>query len=354
MIHFFPRFSRDAAASPMGDALRALGVPHRIIASEVPQRYAHRLQLLVLGYPRLAWSALRTAVSSMYGKGPPPDAAVISSDVEALVFAFVRAMPSAAQPRLVFVPFIFTQRASASVNRARLLYYRFVMRRVSCAVCHSLLEVARYQEVFAGCGVHFVFVPWGGYVPSAAEIIAKVPAPPSDGLPRVVSAGKSGRDYPTLAKAVADLPCHLTIICNAAAPRGGGVASSQVEVLQDTFGVDYLARLMRADVVAVPLQVEDISAGQMVIIQAMALGRPLVVTRTPTIGDYLQHEDTALLVPRGDIPAMAAAIRCLLDDSEAAAALGRRAKARYAEMFSAEAHLQLLVEAVQRHCRIEA
>ena len=354
MIHFFPRFSRDAAASPMGDTLRALGVPHRIIASDVPQRYAYRLQLLMLGYPKLAWSALQTAVASMYGKGPPPDAAMISSDVEALVFAFVRAMPSAAQPRLVFVPFIFTQRASASVNRARLLYYRFVMRRVSCAICHSVLEVARYQKLFAGCGTQFVFVPWGGYVPSAAEIEAKAPAPPSDGVSRVVSAGRSGRDYPTLAKAVKDLPCRLTIICNAAASLDGVAASDKIDILQDTFGMDYLAWLMRADVVAVPLRVEDISAGQMVMIQAMALGRPLVVTRTPTVGDYLQHEDTALLVPRGDAPAMAAAIRRLLDDPEAAAALGRRAKARYAEMFNAEAHLHLLVDAAQRHCRIEA
>jgi len=199
-----------------------------------------------------------------------------------------------------------------------------------------------------------VFVPWGGYVPSAAEIAAEVPAPPGNGLPLVVSAGKSGRDYPTLARAVADLHCHLTIICNAAAPIDRVTSSDQVEVLQDTFGIDYLAWLMRADVVAIPLQVEDISAGQMVIIQAMALGRPLVVTQTPTIGDYLRHEDTALLVPRGDVPAMAAAIHRLLDDPATAAALGGRAKARYAEMFSAEAHLRLLVDAIQRDCRTKA
>lgn len=135
----------------MGKALRALGVPHRIIATDVPQAYAYQLQLLLLGYPRLAWSALQTAARSMFGSGPPPDAAVISSDIEALVFAFVRALPFAARPRLVFVPFIFTQRTSPAVNRARLAYYRFVMRRVSCAICHSALEVARYrQDVPAG------------------------------------------------------------------------------------------------------------------------------------------------------------------------------------------------------------
>jgi len=351
MIHFFPRFSRDAAASPMGNALRALGVPHRIIATDVPQAYAYRLQLLLLGYPRLAWSALQTAARSMFGGGPPPDAAVISSDIEALVFAFVRALPFAARPRLVFVPFIFTQRTSPAVNWARLAYYRFVMRRVSCAICHSALEVARYRQVFAGCGVQFVFVPWGGYVPSAAEIMDRAaPLPPGDGLPGVVAAGRSGRDYPTLAAATAAVPCRLTIICNERAALGGVVPSARVEVLTATFGVDYLARLLRADVVAVPLRVEDISAGQMVLIQAMALVRPLVVTRTPTIGDYLRDSETALLVPRGDAAAMATAIRRLLDDPAAAAAMGRRAQARYAETFSADAHLRALVEAVERHC----
>ena len=352
MIHFFPRFSKNAEDTPFGQSLQALGVPHRIIATHVSQNYTYRLQLLLLGYPALAWSALSSAVKSMFGwrhgrNRTPPAMAVISSDVEALMFALVRALPFAARPRLVFMPFIFTQRMSPFLNRVRLLYYRFVMRRVSRAICHSTLETERYRSLFAGCNTDFVFVPWGGHVPTPAEVLASAaPLPPRDGLPRVVSAGRSGRDYPTLAAAVAALPCRLTIICNEHAALGGVAASEHVEVLMNTFYADYFMQLLQADVVAVPLQVGDISAGQMVVIQAMALARPLVVTRTPTIGDYLHHEDTALLVPRGDASAMAAAIQRLLDDPAAAAAMGRRAQARYAARFSTDAHLRALVGAV--------
>lgn len=358
MFHFFPRFSKDAAETPFGDALRQLGIPHSIFATHVSQTYKYRLQLLLLGYPKLACSALIVALKSMFGwrftpRAKSPTVSIISSDVEVLTFATIRALPFAAKPRLVLAPFIFTQRKSAFINRARLFYYRFVMRKVSCAICHSSLEVERYRKVFAGCGTEFVFVPWGTYVPSPAEISAE-PAPPRPEieLPRIVTAGRSGRDYPTLVAAVGRLPCKLTIICNEQSALGGIAASEQVEILTNVFGADYLSHLFRADIVVVPLQVDDISAGQMVLIQAMAYGRPLVVTDTPTITDYLINNDTALLVPRGDAHAMEAAIRRFLDDPAAATAMGQRAQAKYASHFSTEKHVQALIRAVAASLKI--
>lgn len=353
MIHFFPRYSKTAAASPFGQTLRALGVPHRIIASHVQQTFKYQFQLLLSVYPRLAWSALTTAAQSMLSRGgPPPDAVVLGSDVEVLVFSLIRMLPFAARPRIVFLSFIFTQRSRPVVNRLRLLYYRFVMRRVSCAICHSSLEIDRYRSLFAGCGTEFVFVPWGGYVPPMADVRAGMEEPVG-GVPRIVSAGRSGRDYPTLAAAAAQAGCPLTIICNELAALGGVAPSATVDVLADCFGMDYLARLLQAAVVVVPLRVQDISAGQMVLIQAMALARPLIVTRTPTIECYLQDGVNALLVPRGDVTAMAVAIKRLIDDPSAAFALGQRAQADYAAYFSIEAHVRGLVHAIEQHCKLQ-
>ena len=353
MIHFFPRYSKTADASPFGQTLRALGVPHRIIATHVQQTFKYQFQLLLSVYPRLAWSSLVTAMQSMLSRdGPPPDAVVIGSDVEALLFALVRMMPFAARPRIVFLSFIFTQRSRPFVNRARLLYYRFIMRQVSCAICHSPLEIDRYRSLFNGCGTEFVFVPWGGYVPRMDEVQAQT-GEPEHGIPRLVSAGRSGRDYPTLAAAAREAGCPLTIICNERAALGGVAPSATVDVLADCFGMDYLAQLIQAAVVIVPLRVEDISAGQMVIIQAMALARPLIVTQTPTIGIYLQDGVNAILVPRGNVAAMAEAIRRLIDDPAAAYAMGRRAQADYAAHFSIEAHVRALVQAIEQHCGLQ-
>ena len=352
MIHFFPRFGADAADSPFGDALRATGVPHRIYAASARQNYRRRIGLLLLGYPALARAAFRAARLSLLGRdGPPPLAVVLSSDVEVLVFALVRLLPGAAKARIVLMPFIFTARQSGLVNRLRLAYYRFVTARVTCAIVHSTLEVARYQVLFRGTGATFVFVRWGTHVPPVAEILDQAgPLPPPGPRPLVVAAGKSGRDYPSLAQAAARLPVDLAIICNDAGALGGVAASGHLAILADCFGRHYLLQLLRADIVAVPLRVSDISAGQMVVIQAMALGRPVIVTSTPTIGDYLEDGADALLVPRGDPAALEAAMRRLIDDPAFAAALGARARQAYVERFSGEAHLAAVVAAVLRVC----
>jgi glycosyltransferase involved in cell wall biosynthesis len=351
MIHFFPRFAKNAADTPFGQYLRETGVAHRIFGTHVQQAFRFRLQLLLIGYPHLAWSAFLVALRSLFDRSDqPPDAVVISSDVEVLVFALVRRLPFAAKPRIVFMPFIFTQRANRAVNRFRLAYYRFVVRRVSCAICHSTLEVQRYERLFEGCGAAFVFVPWGTYVPEPSEILRSgAPVRARNDTPVVVAAGRSGRDYPTLVAAVHDLPCRVAIICNETAGLGGVVASPQVEIMMSCFGTDYLRQLLDADVVVVPLRVEDISAGQMVMIQAMALARPLVVTQTPTVGDYLEDGDNAVLVARGDAGALRRAIAGLLADPAYAHALGKRAREAYSARLSGDAHMRSVVQAIARH-----
>ena len=165
MIHFFPRFSLAAADTPFGDALRGIGVEHRIFSIAPSRNHRYRWQLLLIGYPTLAWRSLRAAAGSLLERrGTAPDAVVISSDIEALVFALVRLLPWASKPRIFFVPFIFTARASGIANRLRAAYYRLVLRCVSCAICHSALEVARYRDIFAGSGAEFIFVPWGAHI----------------------------------------------------------------------------------------------------------------------------------------------------------------------------------------------
>jgi glycosyltransferase involved in cell wall biosynthesis len=213
--------------------------------------------------------------------------------------------------------------------------------------------VARYRDIFAGSGAEFIFVPWGAHMPSAAEIVARVgPLPPAGGTPELVSAGRSGRDYPTLAAAVEGLACRLTIICNEVAGLGAVIETDNLRILRDCFLHEYMWHLLRADIVVVPLRVDDISAGQMVMIQGMALGRALIVTRTPTVEEYLQDGFSALLVPRGDAVSLQAAIRRLMADTALVTMLGRNARREYEMRFSGEAHLRALVAAVERHCGI--
>jgi len=92
--------------------------------------------------------------------------------------------------------------------------------------------------------------------------------------------------------------------------------------------------LVAADVVAVPQRATTDTLGQVPakLFDAMALARPIVSTSVSMIPEIL--DGCGLVVEPGDVPALAGAIKRLLDNAEEAAALGRRARQRCEARYS--------------------
>jgi glycosyltransferase involved in cell wall biosynthesis len=70
------------------------------------------------------------------------------------------------------------------------------------------------------------------------------------------------------------------------------------------------------------------------LIEGAATGRPLVTTDTPGCRDIARHGFNGFCVPPGDPPALAAAIRSLVDDPALRLTMGRRGRAIAEEEFS--------------------
>jgi glycosyltransferase involved in cell wall biosynthesis len=90
--------------------------------------------------------------------------------------------------------------------------------------------------------------------------------------------------------------------------------------------------IQASDVVALPSLWEPFG---FTILEAMALGRPLVSTAGHGADDFVTCGDEGLLVPSDDPQALADAISRLLDDEELARALGAKA-AKRAEQYGPE------------------
>jgi glycosyltransferase involved in cell wall biosynthesis len=86
--------------------------------------------------------------------------------------------------------------------------------------------------------------------------------------------------------------------------------------------------LLRARVVALPVRDNTYSGATTTLLQAMACGRPVVVTRTAAIarGYHLEDGENCRLVPPGDVLAVEHAVSGVLDDGSLAAGLGLRAR----------------------------
>lgn len=97
---------------------------------------------------------------------------------------------------------------------------------------------------------------------------------------------------------------------------------------------DIPALLERCDLVVLP------SVGQedfpLVVLEAMAAGRPVVATTVAGIPEQVVHGETGLLVAPGVVEELAVAIGALVGDPEARAAYGRAGLERFAERFSAD------------------
>jgi glycosyltransferase involved in cell wall biosynthesis len=95
-------------------------------------------------------------------------------------------------------------------------------------------------------------------------------------------------------------------------------------------GRDYAERLARADLFVLPTHGEGMPIA---ILEAMAAGLPIVATDVAGIPDMVRHEQEGLLIPPGDVPALAAAIVRLLDSPDLRDAMGRRGAERVVEEY---------------------
>ena len=155
---------------------------------------------------------------------------------------------------------------------------------------------------------------------------------PSDEAPvcDVVSIGADPhRDYDLLLRIAVTMP-ETSFVVVTTAEHARSLAPSPANLTVETdlpFG-EMRRRLASARVVALPVRENSYSGATTVLLQAMASGKPVVVTRTRAIasGYHLADEENCRLAPPGDVGAFGRALREVLQDESEARKLGAQAR----------------------------
>lgn len=167
--------------------------------------------------------------------------------------------------------------------------------------------------------------------------------PDTDGT--IFAGGDSLRDYRPLLEAADGLAAGVTIASRSRAP----VRAPANVMIGELNQRRYEERFRSASIVVVPLTPRrDRSAGQQTYLNAMVLGKPVVVTDALGVRDYVEDRRTGLIVPPGDTAALRAALDWLLDPANAGEvrAIGERARSVALERFGPEQYVRRLVEVV--------
>lgn len=107
-----------------------------------------------------------------------------------------------------------------------------------------------------------------------------------------------------------------------------------------------LAKYYRAaDVLLMPSRCETFG---MVAAEALACGTPAAAFAAGGLTDVLGHDEGGLLVPAGDVAALAGAVQRLLDDAELRERLGRNGAARAAREFGLQTHTRRCLDVYSR------
>ncbi len=309
---------------------------------------------------RVAGSALRRA-TSMLGGYPGDFASVLACrrglNAADVVFSTVDtvgipltllARRGLVRPPIVYAAIGLPERLEQLRSPRAEQAYLDAYRRLHTIVAYGAGEVEALQDWLGEGGPQVVLVPFG----VDADYFRPDPTPPETD---VVSIGADPhRDYELLLSVARRHPAaSFRVIASRDQAAALAAAPPNVRVEHDVpLGVAR-DRLRSARVVALPVRDNTYSGATTVLLQAMASGKPVVVSRTAAIahGYHLEDGSNCVLVPPGDAEALASAVGTLLDDDERAHAIGARARETVEEHLTWGRYTNAIRDLLSTACR---
>ncbi len=216
-------------------------------------------------------------------------------------------------------------------SRPRRALLRASLQAAGRVVCLGESQRRELVELASLDPTHAVTV----HVPVDAEFFT----PRSSASSAVLAVGKDlARDYATLAQAVGAIDVETTIV---AQPRNLDAVSlpSSARVVSGISAVELRDLYAAAGCVVLPQRSPEYAYGSeggglTALLEAMAMGKPIVASDRPILRDYVDDGVEALLVPPEDSSSLRGAIERVLGDGELAQRLGAAARARVEREFT--------------------
>lgn len=231
--------------------------------------------------------------------------------------------------------------------RSHVWLQRAALRGVDLVVTLSHSVARELREHHGVPANRLVVLPWGPDLSFFGEPTAPAPDGP------VVSLGKSARDSETLMRALsrtpyrgriysrsplADVPPNVEVL--AALPKKPALGPATYDHV--------LADLRMAAVIAIPLQHPSPFHGLTELGEAMACGKPVLMTRVPYLDIDIEAIGCGIWIDPGDVDGWERALRAVLADPKKAEAMGRLGRQFAEREFNAATFAEGMAVAVKR------
>jgi glycosyltransferase involved in cell wall biosynthesis len=255
----------------------------------------------------------------------PYDLVVAWEGKNGLPYAVLRRIVGQKHPPLIIVAFNIR-----GVIRHFLSLARFGLRSVSRVVVFTPAEVQQYQRLLSLAPDVITYCPHGWYDPMRwyDPEKADIPGALAQAGKFILASGRSYRDYETLARAIEGTEVNVRVSGRAFNLAGIDLPAN----MQATGWLPYRELrhyLYACQFYVVPLRAIDHAGGDSSLLHAMAFGKAVVATRSPSTETYIHHGETGLLVEPRDVAGLRQAILQLWGNPKEARRMGLAARRRF-------------------------
>jgi glycosyltransferase involved in cell wall biosynthesis len=247
------------------------------------------------------------------------DVVFAPGDLPGLAFAALQRLWPRRRAHIILVDCFWYREKSAWRRVLKKLQMQFCLKSVDACIVLAKREIRAYSKEFGIDQSKFIFIPHhttlhphrfhftvsnGGYI---------------------FAGGNGDRDYHTFIEAVRPLDTPCVIACTDDRRLAGIDMPAHVQRVRAT-AEQFRQLIAGAMIVVVPMEGGHLhSGGQQSFLNAMALGKPVVVMDPEGGCDYIQQGVTGLLVTPGNMIELRQALQYLLEDERRRTDMGARA-----------------------------
>ena len=268
------------------------------------------------------WQAIKA-----FSKRKKYDVVISHGAQSGMVYALLNTITFSKKPLHIIIDI-----GAMNGGRQRLLensLIAFALKSKPTIICHSRVIIQNYLHTYKQLVKNARFIAFG------IDADDFNPQKAVDSSNYILSFGAAKRDYATLIQAWAGVESNhkLRII---GLPENNPLTHGikNVEVIERVSIAELKSHIANAQFVVISLPVFNYSYGQMSFLQSMSMGKAVIVTRTPSSIDYLQHGQGALLTKPYDSDDMREKISYLINDAAALKVLSDQARPYVLSHFS--------------------
>ncbi|MBT3027661.1 MAG: hypothetical protein B6D72_12760 [gamma proteobacterium symbiont of Ctena orbiculata] len=230
----------------------------------------------------------------------------VSADVRtAVIYGIVRYITRLKKPKHIVLELRLDEERDTLRWKLKRLVQSAAFSTVDKVFVSAKKEIEMYASRLKQPTAKFEFLPFHTNVVNPAIV---------EGEGRYIfSAGRTGRDYRTLIEAVKDEAYEVVIVSDSSSVDGMEIPKN-VTVYENIDYSEYRELLTNAFMVVLPLYEHIYSSGQVVVLESMAMGKPVITNKCVGTEDYIIDGETGLLLEERDPDLFKEAINKMYED----------------------------------------